>query len=321
LSAHLEEWLNLALRWAHVITGVAWIGTSFYFNWLNGRLEPPGKPEFGVAGELWSVHGGGFYRVVKYTVAPGELPRTLHWFKWEAYATWLTGLGLLVLVYYLSAASFLVPSEGAPARPSAGAAIALGVGTLVVSWLVYDALCRSPLASRPLVLGATLLSLGTALAWELSRLLSARAAYIHVGAAIGTIMAANVLMVIIPAQQEMVAALRAGRTPDAARGKQGALRSLHNNYLTLPVLFIMVSSHYPGTYGHPLNWAILAGLALVGVMTRHWSTSGTRGGDGRTCGCCRRRRVGSWRSLWSPRRVFPGGVRTGLTPRRLPTCA
>jgi len=270
LSAHLEEWLNLALRWAHVITGVAWIGTSFYFNWLNGRLEPPGKPEFGVAGELWSVHGGGFYRVVKYTVAPGELPRTLHWFKWEAYATWLTGLGLLVLVYYLSAASFLVPSEGAPARPSAGAAIALGVGTLVVSWLVYDALCRSPLASRPLVLGATLLSLGTALAWELSRLLSARAAYIHVGAAIGTIMAANVLMVIIPAQQEMVVALRAGRTPDAARGKQGALRSLHNNYLTLPVLFIMVSSHYPGTYGHPLNWAILAGLALVGVMTRHW---------------------------------------------------
>ena len=265
MSAHLEQWLNLALRWAHVITGVAWIGTSFYFNWLNSRLEPPGKPEFGVAGELWSVHGGGFYRVVKYTVAPGGLPRTLHWFKWEAYATWLTGFGLLVLVYYLSAASFLVPSEG-----SAGAAIALGVGTLVVSWLVYDVLCRSPLGSRPLALGATLLSLGTALAWGLSRLLSARAAYIHVGAAIGTIMAANVLMVIIPAQQEMVAALRAGRTPDAARGKQGALRSLHNNYLTLPVLFIMVSSHYPGTYGHPLNWAILAGLALVGVMTRHW---------------------------------------------------
>ena len=270
MSAHLEEWLNLALRWAHVITGVAWIGTSFYFNWLNGRLEPPGKPEFGVAGELWSVHGGGFYRVVKYTVAPGELPRTLHWFKWEAYATWLTGLGLLVLVYYLSAASFLVPSEGAPARPSAGAAIALGVGTLVVSWLVYDALCRSPLGQAPLALASVLFVLGTILAWALSELLAPRAAYMHVGAALGTIMAANVFRVIIPSQREMVAALTQGRAPNATLGKQAALRSLHNNYFTLPVLFIMVSGHYPATYGHPLNWAILAGLALVGVMTRHW---------------------------------------------------
>ena len=270
MSAHLEQWLNLALRWAHVITGIAWIGTSFYFNWLNSRLAPPPpeRQEPGVAGELWSVHGGGFYRVVKYTVAPRELPRTLHWFKWEAYATWLTGFALLVLVYYLGAASFLVDPR--VARLSPGAGVAVGVGTLIVSWVVYDALCRSPLGARPLALGATLFVLATALAWGLSQLLSPRAAYLHVGAAIGTIMAANVLMVIIPAQRDMVAALAAGRAPDAARGKQGALRSLHNNYLTLPVLFIMVSSHYPATYGHRLNWAILAGLAVIGVATRHW---------------------------------------------------
>jgi len=270
VSAHLEQWLNLALRWAHVITGIAWIGTSFYFNWLNSRLAPPPpeRQEPGVAGELWSVHGGGFYRVVKYTVAPGELPRTLHWFKWEAYATWLTGFALLVLVYYLGAASFLVDPR--VARLSPGAGVAVGVGTLIASWVVYDALCRSPLGARPLALGATLFALATTLAWGLSQLLSPRAAYLHVGAAIGTIMAANVLMVIIPAQRDMVAALAAGRSPDAARGKQGALRSLHNNYLTLPVLFIMVSSHYPATYGHRLNWAILAGLAVIGVATRHW---------------------------------------------------
>jgi uncharacterized membrane protein len=270
VSAHLEQWLNLALRWAHVITGIAWIGTSFYFNWLNSRLAPPPpeRREPGVAGELWSVHGGGFYRVVKYTVAPGELPRTLHWFKWEAYATWLTGFALLVLVYYLGAASFLVDPRVARLPPGAG--VAVGVATLIVSWLVYDALCRSPLGARPLALGVTLFLLATALAWGLAQLLSPRAAYLHVGAAIGTIMAANVLMVIIPAQRDMVAALTAGRPPDATRGQQGALRSLHNNYLTLPVLFIMVSSHYPGTYGHKLNWAILAGLAVIGVATRHW---------------------------------------------------
>jgi uncharacterized membrane protein len=270
VSAHLEQWLNLALRWAHVITGIAWIGTSFYFNWLNSRLAPPPpqRREPGVAGELWSVHGGGFYRVVKYTVAPGELPRTLHWFKWEAYATWLTGFALLVLIYYFGAASFLVRPESAALGPHA--AIAVGMGSLVAAWLVYDALCRSPLGARPLALGATLFVLGTAFAWGLAQVLSPRAAYLHVGAAIGTIMAANVLMVIIPAQRDMVAALIGGRTPDAARGQQATLRSLHNNYLTLPVLFIMVSSHYPATYGHKLNWAILAGLAVIGVATRHW---------------------------------------------------
>lgn len=270
MEAHLGQWLNLALRWSHVITGVAWIGTSFYFNWLNSRLAPPpaDRSEPGVTGELWSVHGGGFYRVVKYSVAPPRLPGTLHWFKWEAYATWVTGFFLLVLIYYAGAASFLVEPGGGHLSPIAG--IAVGIGTLVVSWFVYDALCRSRLGARPLALASLLFLLGTALSWGLTRLLSPRAAYIHVGAAIGTIMAANVLMVIIPAQKEMVGALAQGRPPDAARGKQAALRSLHNNYLTLPVLFIMVSSHYPATYGHPLNWAILAALAVIGAATRHW---------------------------------------------------
>jgi uncharacterized membrane protein len=272
VEAHLGQWLNLALRWSHVVTGVAWIGTSFYFNWLNSRLAPPpaGRAEPGVAGELWSVHGGGFYRVVKYAVAPAHLPGTLHWFKWEAYATWVTGFLLLVLIYYVGAASFLVDPTAGGGRVAPAAGIAIGIGALVMSWLVYDALCRSRLGMNPLALSVVLFALGTALAWGLTRLLSPRAAYIHVGAAIGTIMAANVLMVIIPSQKEMVAAMAQGGPPDAARGKQAALRSLHNNYLTLPVLFIMVSSHYPATYGHPLNWAILAGLAVIGVATRHW---------------------------------------------------
>lgn len=273
MGAHAQQWLSLALRWAHVITGVTWIGTSFYFNWLNSRIHtpPPASPdraEPGVAGELWSVHGGGFYRVVKYTVAPARLPATLHWFKWEAYATWLTGVALLTLIYYVGARAYLIDTQVAALAPAA--AIAIGVGTLVAAWLVYDGLCRTPLAERPALLAAVLMALGTALALGLTRVFSARAAYMHVGAALGTIMAANVLMMIIPAQREMVAAMAAGRAPDAARGRQAALRSLHNNYFTLPVLFIMVSSHYPETFAHRWNWLILAGLSVVGVATRHW---------------------------------------------------
>ncbi|HYT71369.1 MAG TPA: urate hydroxylase PuuD [Gemmatimonadales bacterium] len=268
MDAHLAQWLNLVLRWIHVVTGAAWIGTSFYFNWLNSRLAPPARPEAGVGGELWAVHGGGFYRVVKYAVGPEHLPGTLHWFKWEAYATWLSGIALLVFVYYLGAAAYLIDPQ--VARLDTTAAIAVGVGTLVAAWLVYDALCRSPLGRVPLVLATVLFALGTALAWGLAQLLSPRAAYIHVGAALGTIMAANVFRVIIPSQRDMVAALAQARAPDSRLGEQAALRSLHNNYLTLPVLFIMVSGHYPATYGHRLSWLILAGLTLVGVATRHW---------------------------------------------------
>jgi len=268
VSAHLAEWLSLALRWIHVITGVAWIGTSFYFNWLNGRIRPPEAPEPGVTGELWSVHGGGFYRVVKYRVAPERLPRTLHWFKWEAYATWLSGASLLVLVYYLGARVNLLDPGVASISPRT--AVAIGIGTMVAAWFVYDLLCRSPAGFRPVVLATIGLVLVTALGYGLARVFSARAAYLHVGVALGTIMAVNVFRVIIPAQREMVDALAAGRVPDAARGRQAALRSLHNNYLTLPVLFVMVSGHYPATYGSAWGWAILAGLFVVGVLTRHW---------------------------------------------------
>jgi uncharacterized membrane protein len=268
VSAHLAEWLSLALRWIHVITGVSWIGTSFYFNWLNGRIRPPDAPEPGVTGELWSVHGGGFYRVVKYSVAPERLPHTLHWFKWEAYATWLSGASLLVLMYYLGARVYLLDPAVAAIAP--GAAVAISIGTMAVAWLVYDLLCRSPAGIRPVALATIGLVLVTALGYALARVFSARAAYLHVGVALGTIMAANVFRVIIPAQREMVAAMSQGREPDAARGRQAALRSLHNNYLTLPVLFVMVSGHYPATYGSAWGWAILAGLFVVGVLTRHW---------------------------------------------------
>src|SRR3989454_6444371 len=226
MGAHALQWLNLALRWAHVITGVAWIGTSFYFNWLNSRMHPPERAEPGVAGELWSVHGGGFYRVVKYAVAPTRLPPTLHWFKWEAYATWLTGFALLAWVYYVGAAAYLVDPQVSRLGPRA--AIAVGLGTLLGAWVVYDALCRSRLANSPLALAATLFVLGTGLTWGLPQLLPPPPAYLHVGAALRPIMASNVLMVIIPSQRDMVTALTEGRAPDAARGAQAALRSLHN---------------------------------------------------------------------------------------------
>lgn len=268
MGAHLEQWASLALRWIHVITGVTWIGTSFYFNWLNARITPLQDPLPGVGGELWSVHGGGFYRVLKYTVAPDRLPTTLHWFKWEAYATWWSGMSLLVLLYYVGAKEYLVDPSVSTIGPST--AVAIGLGSLAAAWLIYDLLCRSPIGPRPVALAVIGTLLVAGFAWGLGQFLSARAAYLHVGAALGTIMAANVFRVIIPAQREMVQAMTAGRTPDAARGRQAALRSLHNNYLTLPVLFTMVSNHYPATYGHPWGWAILVALFVIGALTRHW---------------------------------------------------
>jgi len=267
VAPHLLAWLNLVVRWAHVIVGVAWIGTSFYFNWLNSRIAPPAEPEAGVRGELWSVHGGGFYRSVKYEVAPGALPTTLHWFKWEAYSTWLTGVALLILVYYLQAGAYLI--DPTVRELSTAGAVTIGVGAMVGSWLVYDALCRSPLVRRPLVLAALVFALAVLLAWTLAATLSGRAAYIHVGAALGTIMAANVFFVIIPGQRHMVAAMMQGEPPDAARGEQGAVRSLHNNYFTLPVLFVMVSNHYPFTYGGSASWIVLLVIAATGIAARH----------------------------------------------------
>lgn len=266
------EFLSMMLRWLHVIAGIAWIGSSFYFIWLDNSLEPPpagsDTAKKGVAGELWAVHGGGFYNPQKYAVAPASLPAQLHWFKWEAYTTWLSGTALLVVVYWLKAQTMMI--DPAVAGLSVGQAVGIGGASMIVSWLVYDGLCRSPLGSRGLLLGVIVFALMTLLAWGLARTFGGRAAFIHVGTAIGTIMVANVFFVIIPGQKKMVDAMRAGGLPDPIYGQRGKQRSVHNNYFTLPVLFIMVSHHYSSTYAHPHNWAVLALMAAAAVSIRHF---------------------------------------------------
>ena len=267
IEAYLHDWLNLLLRWAHFITGVAWIGASFYFNWLENHLERQSDAG-GIAGDLWAVHGGGFYHLEKYEVAPETLPATLHWFKYEAYFTWITGFALLCTVYYWNAGAFLI--DRSVADISSGLAIAIGLGSMLLSWLFYDLLCRSPLKRNGALLALLVFAWFVALAWILSEFLSGRAAFIHVGAAIGTIMVANVFFVIIPSQKDLVAAVSENRKPDPARGKNALMRSRHNNYFTLPVLFIMISNHYAGTFGHPWNWLVLVLISVAGVGIRHW---------------------------------------------------
>ena len=266
------EWMNMLVRWLHVITGIAWIGASFYFVWLDNSLRPPAAgsdlANKGVAGELWAVHGGGFYNPQKYLVAPAELPAELHWFKWEAYSTWLSGFALLVIVYWLNAQAMMV--DRTVADLTSGQAIGLGLGSLVAGWIVYDLLCRSPLGKHDLAFGVVVFALLVGAAWLLTHFLSGRAAYIHVGAMIGTIMVANVAMVIIPGQRRMVAALRAGQQPDPVYGIRGKQRSVHNNYFTLPVLFIMISNHFAMTYRHPHAWAVLGTIMAAGVFIRHF---------------------------------------------------
>lgn len=259
------EWLNLAIRWFHLTAGIAWIGSSFYFVWLDNHLVPVKEGE--ASGEVWSVHGGGFYHKQKYAVAPRQMPEDLHWFKWEAYTTWITGFSLLVLVYWVGAQSFLIdPAKAALSAPTASA---IGAGALVVGWLVYDGLCRSPLGRDNRLLGAVWFACLVLAAWALDRVFNARGAYLHVGAMIGTVMAANVFFVIIPNQRKVVDALVRGEEPDPALGKAGKQRSVHNNYMTLPVLFIMISHHYPMTYGAARPWLVLALLGLTGVAVRH----------------------------------------------------
>lgn len=269
MDAHLTEWTALLLRWFHLVTGAAWIGASFYFNWLNNHVRPveSGDPDARVKGEVFAIHGGAFYRVSKYEGAPERLPRTLHWFKYEAYFTWITGFLLLAVTYWAESSAMMVDAAVRALSPSA--AVGLGFGSLVVGWLVYDLLCRSPLAARAGALALVLGSLFTAASFGLFHLLAPRAAAMHFGAMIGTIMAANVLFVIIPGQRAMVDAMIAGNPPPLEAGKAGALRSLHNNYLTLPALFVMVSNHYPSVWGHPLGWALVVAIAGMGVLLRH----------------------------------------------------
>jgi uncharacterized membrane protein len=266
------EWMNLLVRWLHIITGIAWIGASFYFVWLDNSLRPPAPggelAKKGVAGELWAVHGGGFYNPQKYMVAPAELPTDLHWFKWEAYSTWLSGFALLTIVYYFNAQAMMV--DRSVADLSSWQAVGIGLGSLVTAWVVYDLLCRSKLGKHDLAFGAVIFAFLVGATWVLTHWLSGRAAYIHVGAMIGTIMVANVAMVIIPGQRKMVNAMLAGQKPDPVYGIRGKQRSVHNNYFTLPVLFIMISNHFAMTYRHDHAWAVLAGIMLAGVFIRHF---------------------------------------------------
>ncbi len=267
MTTWLVDWLHLLTRWLHLVVGAAWIGASFYFNWLNNHVRPVDDPSGRLAGGLWAVHGGAFYEVRKFKGAPETLPKTLHWFKYEAYFTWITGVTLLLLVYWMDAAAMMVPADSAL---SPGATAGIGMASLVVGWLVYDGMCRSPLARMPVALASLGFVGMTAAAYGLSMVFTPRATYIHVGAMMGTMMALNVFFVIIPGQRAMVDAMSRGEEPDVSRGAAGSLRSLHNNYFTLPVLFIMVSNHFPFTYGHEAGWAVLAALCVIGAGVRHW---------------------------------------------------
>jgi uncharacterized membrane protein len=266
MSAFLSDWLNLALRWAHLMVGIAWIGTSFYFIALDLALRKrPGQPE-GVLGSAWEVHGGGFYNIEKYAVAPPKLPPDLKWFQWDAYLTWVTGFALLVVQYYWHASSFLIDPSVMELSP--GAAATIGAGSLVLGWIVYDRLVRS-LVEHPAALALSTFALILLAAWGYAEIFSGRGALIHVGAFIGTLMAANVFLVIIPNQKKVVASLLRGEPPDPALGKAGKQRSLHNNYLTLPVLLFMVSNHYPILTGHPYLPLVVALVIVIGASVRH----------------------------------------------------
>ncbi|ESY67747.1 MULTISPECIES: urate hydroxylase PuuD [Mesorhizobium] len=265
------DWLSFAVRWLHVITGIAWIGSSFYFVALDlGLRQRPGMP-VGAFGEEWQVHGGGFYHIQKYLVAPAEMPEHLTWFKWESYATWLSGFAMLCVVYYAGADLFLIDPNVLPMSVPVG--ILLSMATIGVGWVVYDLLCRSPLGKSDTGLMLVLYCVLVFIAWGLTHLFTGRAAFLHLGAITATIMSANVFMVIIPNQKIVVADLIAGRKPDPKYGKIAKQRSLHNNYLTLPVLFLMLSNHYPLAFGTEFNWVIASLVFIIGVLIRHYFNS------------------------------------------------
>ncbi|MFN0163941.1 MAG: urate hydroxylase PuuD [Burkholderiales bacterium] len=276
--AYVLEYLNFALRWLHMIAGIAWIGASLYFVWLDSSLRPPKdapSKEIGIGGEVWALHGGGFYRAQKFSVAPPELPTPLHWFKWEAYTTWLSGFALLVLIYYMQADVYLIDRSVLDLTPVA--AVSLGLGSLLITWIIYHLMCLSPLGkNEPLLAGIMFVLLGF-LAYGFTHAFSGRGAFIHFGAVIGTIMVANVLFVIIPGQKEMVRAKEEGRAVDPIYGQMGKQRSVHNTYFTLPVLFVMISNHYAGFTNHRHAWAILMAISLAGALIRLYSVLSHRG--------------------------------------------
>jgi len=278
MEAYAGEWLQLLIRWIHLITGIAWIGASFYFVWLDNSLRPPANPSDApdaVGGELSAIHGGGFYHVEKFRVAPSVLPSTLHWFKWEAYSTWLSGFALLVVLYWWHADVYIVDRSVAAISPLE--AVGISGALLVIGWLVYDQLCKRLGLAREGLLAAILVAFFALVAWALSHVFSGRAMYLQIGAMLGTLMAANVLFVIIPGQRKLVEAKEQGRAPDAVYGLRGKQRSVHNNYFTLPVLLTMISNHYPMTFGHRYAWIVLVCLLLLAAYVRHFFNLRHRG--------------------------------------------
>ena len=270
METYLYEWLNFVVRFLHLITGIAWIGASFYFVWLDNSLrEPPQwKQDKGIKGDLWAIHGGGFYEVAKYKLGPEQMPKTLHWFKWEAYTTGITGFILLALLYYVGASSYTI--DPAKAALTQWQAIGIGVGAIALFIIIYEALCRTPLVEKNLQFGLVILAVLTVLAFGLDQLISSRAMYIHIGAMIGLAMVFNVFTTIMPSQRKMVAAISKGQAPDPMWGHKAKLRSVHNNYATLPVLLIMISNHYPITYANQYGWLILSALIAVTAYARHF---------------------------------------------------
>ncbi len=274
-EGHFMEWLNIIVRVMHITFGIAWIGASFYFVFLENALNRTKNVREELAGNLWAVHGGGFYYLEKYKIAPKEIPKDLHWFKYEAYFTWLSGFSLLFVVYYFNAKAMLIDSNVLNISPFAG--IAIGIGSFVVAWLLYTGLCKTKLVKMGIwfaLLGVALLS---GFAYFYTHVFNARAAYIHFGAMIGSIMVANVFFVIIPAQKAMVKAGKEGKPLDARLGKNAMLRSLHNNYFTLPVLFVMVSNHFPSTFGNNQSWLVLMVISIGAAGVKHYLNLKERG--------------------------------------------
>lgn len=266
--AIIWDWLAFAVRWLHVITAIAWIGSSFYFVALDlGLRKTPHLPK-GAHGEEWQVHGGGFYHIQKYLVAPEQMPDHLIWFKWESYATWLSGAALLMIVYWVGAELYLIDANKVDL--AVWQAVLISAASLTVGWIVYDYLCKSGLGERPTVLMLLLFVLLVIMSWGYNQIFTGRAALLHLGAFTATIMTANVFLIIMPNQRIVVADLKAGRTPDPKYGKIAKLRSTHNNYLTLPVIFLMLSNHYPLAFGTEYNWLIASIIFLTGVTIRHY---------------------------------------------------
>ncbi|HWK85013.1 MAG TPA: urate hydroxylase PuuD [Caldimonas sp.] len=271
MDAYWLDWANLLLRWAHVITGIAWIGASFYFVGLDSSLAPPADDADrakGVGGELWAVHGGGFYHQQKYPVSPARLPEHLHWSMWESYSTWLTGFALFAVLYLFNASTFLIDKTVYDWSP--GAAVATALAFFVAFWLVYDAICRlfGERKNGDVIVGVLVFAFIVFASWLSCRLFAGRAAFLLVGAMMATTMSANVLMVIIPGQRKVVAALRAGNPVDPVHGRRGKQRSVHNTYFTLPVVFTMISNHYGFTFAAKHNWLVLVAIMLGGALIR-----------------------------------------------------